>query len=207
GTLLPKVTGRADPNHGLPSRIADALQSQRPRDRSPNDVDEARLDAAFTFSPRDALRYRDFETMTAEELAAVRAMLARLRLPLPELATRRTAPNPRGPRIDLRATMRRATGGAGALPLLGRRDRRWRRPPLVVLCDISGSMDRYSRMLMYFLHAITNDRDRVHVFLFGTRLTNVTRQLRHHDVDIAMSKVGAAASDWSGGTRIGRCLA
>jgi uncharacterized protein with von Willebrand factor type A (vWA) domain len=67
-------------------------------------------------------------------------------------------------------------------------------------------MDRYSRMLMYFLHAITNDRDRVHVFLFGTRLTNVTRQLRHRDVDVAMSRVGAAASDWAGGTRIGACL-
>jgi uncharacterized protein len=205
-TLLPKVTGRAEP-HGLPSRIAQALQSERPRDSSPNDTDEVRFDAAFTFSPRDVLRYRDFETMTAEELVAVRGMLARLRLPIPELATRRTAPDPRGPRIDLRATMRRATGGAGALAPLARRDRRWRRPPLVVLCDISGSMDRYSRMLMYFLHAITNDRDRVHVFLFGTRLTNVTRQLRHHDVDVAMSRVGAAASDWAGGTRIGRCLA
>jgi uncharacterized protein len=205
--LLPKVTGRAEPQHGLPSRIAQALQPERPREAAVQGSEEIRFDAAFTFSPRDVLRYRDFESMTAEELASVRAMLARLRLPLPELATRRTAPDPRGPRIDLRATMRRATGGAGALAPLARRDRRWRRPPLVVLCDISGSMDRYSRMLMYFLHAITNDRDRVHVFLFGTRLTNVTRQLRHHDVDVALSRVGAAVSDWSGGTRIGRCLA
>jgi hypothetical protein len=206
-SLLPKVTGRAVPDHGLPSRIAQALQSQRPWDPSRNGDDEVRFDAAFTFSPREVLRYRDFETMTVEELAEVRQLLARLRLPLPELATRRTAPDRRGPRIDLRATMRRATGGAGALAPLARRDRRRKRPSLVVLCDISGSMDRYSRMLMYFLHAVTNDRDRVHVFLFGTRLTNVTRQLRHHDVDVAMSRVGAAASDWSGGTRIGRCLA
>src|SRR5207237_8500672 len=85
-------------------------------------------------------------------------------------------------------------------------ERRRRRPSLVVLCDISGSMDRYSRMLMHFLHAITNDRDRVQVFLFGTRLTNVTRQLRHRDVDIALARVGAGASDWAGGTRIGACL-
>jgi hypothetical protein len=206
-TLLPKVTGRAEPEPGLPSRIAEALQQSRARPPQERDSDEIRFDAAFTFSPRDVLRYRDFETMTAEELAAVRAMLARLRLPLPELATRRTVPAARGPHFDLRATMRRAIGGAGALAPLARRDRRRRRPALVVLCDISGSMDRYSRMLMYFLHAITNDRDRVHVFLFGTRLTNVTRQLRHRDVDVAMSRVGAAASDWSGGTRIGTCLA
>jgi uncharacterized protein with von Willebrand factor type A (vWA) domain len=102
--------------------------------------------------------------------------------------------------------MRRATGSAGALAPLERRQAGRRRPSIVVLCDISGSMDRYSRMLMHFLHAITNDRDRVHVFVFGTRLTNVTRQLRHRDVDVALARVGAAANDWAGGTRIGACL-
>jgi uncharacterized protein with von Willebrand factor type A (vWA) domain len=77
----------------------------------------------------------------------------------------------------------------------------------VVLCDISGSMDRYVRMLLHFLHAITNDRHRVHVLLFGTRLTPVTRHLAHRDVDVALARVAAAVSDWSGGTRIGACLA
>src|SRR3546814_5553254 len=77
---------------------------------------------------------------------------------------------------------------------------------LVVLCDISGSMERYSRMLLHFLHAVTNDRDRVHTFLFGTRLTNVTRFLRHRDIDLALEKVASAVEDWSGGTRIGTCL-
>jgi len=89
---------------------------------------------------------------------------------------------------------------------LMRRERRMRRPPLVILCDISGSMERYSRMLLHFLHAVTNDRDRVYTFLFGTRLTNVTRYLRHKDVDEALARVGAAVVDWSGGTRIGHCL-
>jgi uncharacterized protein with von Willebrand factor type A (vWA) domain len=79
-------------------------------------------------------------------------------------------------------------------------------PPLVVLCDISGSMNPYSRMFLHFLHAITNDRDRVSVFVFGTRLTNITRQLRHRDVDVAMSRVADAIKDWSGGTRIGASL-
>jgi uncharacterized protein with von Willebrand factor type A (vWA) domain len=205
--MLPKVAGRADPESAVSSRIAQALQQSQAQVRPERANDEVHFDAAFTFSARDTLGHRDFETMTADELSAVRAMLARLRLPLPEFATRRTRPAPRGARVDLRATMRRATGGAGALAPLAWRDRQRRRPSLVVLCDISGSMDRYSRMLMYFLHAITNDTDRVSVFLFGTRLTNVSRLLRHHDVDAAMARVGAAAPDWAGGTRIGACLA
>jgi hypothetical protein len=145
--------------------------------------------------------------MTVEELAAVRVMLRDLRLPLPELPIRRTAPSPRGHRVDLRATLRRATGAAGRMTPLAWRRRQRRTPPLVVLCDISGSMDRYARMLLHFLHAITNDRDRVHVLLFGTRLTNITRHLKHRDVDVALARVTTAVSDWAGGTRIGGCLA
>jgi uncharacterized protein len=205
-SLLPKVFGITTPREAVPARLANALFPSTTHRQPGANHDEVRVDAAFTFSERETLRYRDFETMTAGELAAVRAMLARLRLPLPERPTRRTAPADRGARVDLRATMRRATGSGGALAPLAWRARRTRRPPLVVLCDISGSMDRYARMLMYFLHAITNDRDRVHVFLFGTRLTNVTRQLRHRDVDVAMTRVGAATSDWAGGTRIGASL-
>ncbi|MBI2316811.1 MAG: VWA domain-containing protein, partial [Betaproteobacteria bacterium] len=88
---------------------------------------------------------------------------------------------------------------------VSRRQRR-RHPPLVVLCDISGSMNRYSRMFLHFLHAITNDYDRVHAFVFGTRLTNVTRALRHRNIDVAMNEVADLVADWSGGTRIGACL-
>jgi uncharacterized protein with von Willebrand factor type A (vWA) domain len=91
------------------------------------------------------------------------------------------------------------------IPLV-RAARRELHPPLVVLCDISGSMNPYSRMFLHFLHAITNDRDRVSVFVFGTRLTNITRQLRHRDVDVAMARVAEAIKDWSGGTRIGASL-
>ena len=98
-------------------------------------------------------------------------------------------------------------GAAGAAAPLAFRARTHRTPPLVVLCDISGSMDRYTRMMLHFLHAITNDRDRVHVLLFGTRLTNVTRHLRHRDVDVALAKVADAVADWAGGTRIGASLA
>jgi hypothetical protein len=166
----------------------------------------AEHEPAFTFSPREVLQHKDFETMTADELAAVKTMLRDIRLPLPELPTRRTVAAVRGHRVDLRATLRRATGAAGTLsPLRWRRHGR-RTPPLVILCDISGSMDRYARMLLHFLHAITGDHDRVHVLLFGTRLTNITRHLRHRDVDVALACVQSVVPDWAGGTRIGACL-
>ncbi len=208
-SLLPKVYGRGGepaPEPELPARIAQAMLPPADRMLPQADEDEIELDAAFTVSPREILQHKDFETMTAAELSAVRAMLANLRLPLPELPTRRTMPAPRGHRVDLRATLRRATGAAGTLAPLSWRRRVRRTPPLVVLCDISGSMDRYARMLLHFLHAITNDRDRVHVLLFGTRLTNITRYLKHRDVDVALARVTTAVSDWAGGTRIGSCL-
>jgi uncharacterized protein with von Willebrand factor type A (vWA) domain len=207
-SMLPKVSGRMQPEgEEISPRIAGALAGAERRDRREADGDEIQFDAAFTFSSNEVLRYRDFEQMTAAELRTARRMLARLRLPLPELPTRRSKSAVRGHAIDARRTMRRAATAAGALATLAWRERRRRRPALVVLCDISGSMDRYARMLMHFLHAVTNDRDRVQVFLFGTRLTNVTRQLRHRDADVALKRVGLAASDWAGGTRIGACLA
>jgi len=119
--------------------------------------------------------------------------------------TRRFAPDPRGARADMRATLRAALRSGGIVELR-RKSRRMRPPPLVVLCDISGSMSRYSRMFLHFMHAITNDRDRVFTFVFGTRLTNITRYLRFKDVDLALDKVAEAVADWSGGTRIGHCL-
>ncbi len=205
--LLPKTAGRVDEaTANVPARIAEALAAPARGRFIEGGRDEVTCDAALTWSPRDVLRHRDFETMSAQEMADARVMLSELHLPLPEWPTRRTRPAARGPGIDLRLTLRRAVGSAGTLAPLVRRQRRHRRPALVVLCDISGSMERYSRMLMHFLHAVTNDRDRVHVFLFGTRLTNVTRQLRHRDVDVALARVGATASDWGGGTRIGACV-
>jgi uncharacterized protein with von Willebrand factor type A (vWA) domain len=130
-----------------------------------------------------------------------------MRLPIMDLPTRRSRPaHGAGQRADLRATMRAALrSGSDTIPLRWKRPRR-RHPPLVVICDISGSMSRYSRMLLHFMHAITNDRDRVHTFLFGTRLTNITRHLRQKDVDVALEKVAEVVVDWSGGTRIGASL-
>jgi uncharacterized protein with von Willebrand factor type A (vWA) domain len=148
----------------------------------------------------------DFEAMSADEVAQARAIIARMRLPIMAVPTRRFSPDPHGRRVDMRATLRASLRGGGGGVSLRHRSPKHRHPPLVVLCDISGSMSRYSRMFLHFMHAITNDRDRVHTFVFGTRLTNITRHLRHADVDIALEKVSRGVEDWSGGTRIGHCL-
>lgn len=207
--MLPQVLGRTGEEPAppaVPGRLAEAL-APPPADIPKRDAeDEVTLDAAFTFSAREVLQTRDFATMSGEELGQVKRMLARLRLPLPKVPMRRTRPDDRGRRIDLRATLRRSAGAAGAAAPLAFRARTLRTPPLVVLCDISGSMDRYSRMMLHFLHAITNDRHRVHVMLFGTRLTNVTRHLKHRDVDVALERVSSAVADWAGGTRIGASI-
>jgi uncharacterized protein len=204
--LLPKIQGRG-PEPEVPARLAQALLPRREPPRLPGATEETELDATFTFSAREVLQGKDFATMTAAELAEVRRVMARLTLPLPLCTVRRTHASVRGRAVDLRATLRGMTGPAGAMAPLRFRTRTRRTPPLVVLCDISGSMDRYARMLLHFLHAVTNDRDRVQVLTFGTRLTNITRQLRHRDVDVALERVAAAVGDWAGGTRIGNCLA
>jgi uncharacterized protein with von Willebrand factor type A (vWA) domain len=206
---LAGVQGRMPPGAPRPElaqRVADALRP-RSADQRGDERPALDLDAALTFSPREVLQHKDFAAMRTDELAEVRRMLSQLRLPLPLLPVRRTEPALRGRSIDRRASLRRALGAAGAVAPLRFRRRVRRSPPLVVLCDISGSMDRYARMLLHFLHAITNDRDRVHVLLFGTRLTNITRHLRHKDVDVALAHVAGAVEDWAGGTRIGKCIA
>ncbi len=203
--LLPRVQGRSgDAAPAPPARLAQAML--RPAERRESGEQEIELDATFSFSAREVLQRKDFATMSTDELAEVKSLLRHMRLPLPERPVRRTLPASRGRAVDLRATLRRSVGAGGALTPLRFRRRRRESPPLVVLCDISGSMDRYARMLLHFLHAITNDRHRVHVLTFGTRLTNITRYLRHRDVDVALTQVAAAVEDWAGGTRIGSCL-
>lgn len=192
-------------------RLAEALKQNPPESSGEGDgkdpeEPDVTVDAVMTWSANEVLQETDFEKMSREELEAAKRAIAHMRLPIMEVPTRRFKRDARGNRIDMRATLRAAMrGGGGAIPLQYRKRKR-RHPPLVVLCDISGSMSRYSRMVLHFMHAITNDRDRVHTFLFGTRLTNVTRQLRYKDVDEALDKVGEAVDDWSGGTRIGHSL-
>lgn len=186
-------------------RISDAFADQAIAQTKSDNGEPPASDVVASWSASEKLRSQDFETMSTAEMAEAKRLMAVLRLPIPSVRTRRFVASNFGPRIDLRATMR-ASLGTGELIQLKRRARGQRHPPLVVLCDISGSMAAYARMLLHFLHAITNDRDRVHVFLFGTRLTNVTRELKHRDPDVALARVGRSVQDWSGGTRIGEAL-
>jgi hypothetical protein len=205
GLLLPSMTFEDPDREEMNRRLAEALQAALPE--SPREREtETELDAAMTYSAREALNQMDFEKMSGDELRQAREAVQQLAFVLAETRTRRYTPDPRGARADLRATLR-AQLRSGGMIALKRKRRVIRAPPLIVLCDISGSMSRYSRVFLQFLHAVINDRDRVQAFLFGTRLTNITRYLRTKDVDAALDQVAAAVSDWSGGTRIGECLA
>ena len=184
-------------------RLAEALHPNQ--DARESGETELEIDASMTFSDREQLGTMDFEKMSLEELARAKAAIARLRLPIHDIPTRRYARDPRGSRADMRATLRAALRSGGLIELRRKSPRR-RPPPLVVLCDISGSMSRYSRVFLHFMHSVTNDRDRVFTFVFGTRLTNITRYLRYRDVDIALDRVAEAVADWSGGTRIGQSV-
>jgi uncharacterized protein with von Willebrand factor type A (vWA) domain len=209
--LLPQLRGSAESGEDqaeMSRRLAEALARERGGDGAGEEEQEEKteIDAVMTYSDRELLQKMDFEKMSAAEIAKAKRLIADMRLPIMALPTRRFRPDPLGRRIDMRASLRAALRSADSIPLRRRIPRR-RHPPLVILCDISGSMSRYSRIILHFMHAITNDRDRVHTFLFGTRLTNVTRYLRHKDIDVALEKVGQTVDDWSGGTRIGKCLA
>jgi uncharacterized protein with von Willebrand factor type A (vWA) domain len=206
--LLPQISVPEDEakKKEISRRLQDALapgKGEAPQ--SDDEPPEVELEATFTVSDREVLQHRDFEQMTQAEIDQALKAIARLRLPVPERRTRRYQAARRGPRVDFRASLRRALRPEGLIELR-KRTPRMRPPPLVILCDISGSMARYTRMFLHFMHAITNDRDRVFCFTFGTRLNNVTRSLRYRDVDIALAKASQQVEDWSGGTRIGQAL-
>jgi uncharacterized protein with von Willebrand factor type A (vWA) domain len=186
-------------------RVAEAFAKQRETPQHRQDEPPVQ-DAVLTVSDSERLQRMDFEAMSAEEIAEAKREIRRLVLPLDVRRTRRLRADPQGPVTDLRRTIRQSLRQGGEIVCIARNRRLTRPPPLVVLCDISGSMSRYAPILLHFLHAVTNDRDRVSVFLFGTRLSNVTRQLRHRDPEVAFQMVSQVVPDWSGGTRIGEAL-
>lgn len=202
-----QVQGRDPGRHPGRRRLAEAMFSAgESTSRNETPPGEIEIEAEFTASPDEVLRQKDFEQMTAEEEARAKTAIAAMRLDRIEVPTRRFEPREHGRRIDMRRTMARSVRSGGHMIDIALRRRRRREPPLIVIADISGSMSNYSRIFLHFLHALTNDRDRVQVFLFGTRLTNITREIARRDVDEAMARVGGAVKDWSGGTRIGHCL-
>ncbi len=206
--ILPafSVEDETNDSEEISRRIADAIAAEKSSGGTSSEKDQLEYDAAMTWSPEEVLRTKDFESMSADEIARARAAIERMRLAIGMVTTRRYQPDAAGTRVDMRATLRAAPRYGGDIIPLRWRVKGRRHPPIVILCDISGSMDRYARMMLHFLHAITNDRDRTHTFLFGTRLTNVTRYLRFRDIDLALNKISDVVDDWSGGTRIGSCL-
>jgi uncharacterized protein len=185
-------------------RVLDALFSGG--ETIEREKEQVELDARLTVSDREVLEKKDFAQMGAAEIASAKDAIKRLVLSFDAVATRRLRPDPHGHRIDLRRTLRASMKGGGALIDLKYRGRTTRFPPLVALVDISGSMSQYTRLFLHFLHAMTDARKRVSTFLFGTRLTNVTRALKERDPDEALAACSASVLDWSGGTRIATSL-
>ena len=163
-------------------------------------------DLRLSVSDKEVLQKKDFAQMSAAEVAQAKNAIQRLVLPLDDIKTRRFAPHRRGHIIDMRRTLRTSMKAGGALIDLKYLGPKTRKPPIVALLDISGSMTDYTRLFLHFLHAVTDSRKRVHSFLFGTRLTNVTRALKQKDPDEALAACTASVLDWSGGTRIATSL-
>lgn len=216
--MLPSVRGAQEERKARDAekRAAEALLDGVHRDlpempeTGDEDETEIEIDASRTMSAQERLKTLDFEQMSTAEVAQAKRMLAQLSLPVRPLPSRRTRVESRGRLPDWRRTMRDALKSGGEIRAVARKNRRMKWPNLVVLCDISGSMSQYSRMALHFLHAVANRQGagwaRVHAFTFGTRLTNISRQLATRDVDAALAAAGAEAQDWEGGTRIGAAL-
>lgn len=215
--LLPMIRGtnRDRKAEAAARRAADALlggsDRSLPDDRGGGEEEvELQVNSVETASGRERLRSLDFEQMTNEEMAEAKGVIERFSLPVAPLPTRRKKEDPRGRHPAWRATMRASARNGGQINEMLRRSNRTRWPNLVAICDISGSMSVYSRTLLRFLHAVSCNRgagwSRVHAFTFGTRLTNISRQLHASDADAALAAAGSEAQDWDGGTRIGECI-
>ncbi len=214
--MLPAIRGVQEERKADPAekRAAEALLEGVERDTpdaaEQDEESELEIDASQTASSEERLRSLDFEQMSTEEIAQAKRVLAKLALPIKPLTSRRDQVSNLGNRIDRARTLRMAMKQGGELHEIARMKSRDRWPNLVVLCDISGSMSQYSRIVLHFLHAVSNAKGagwaKVHAFTFGTRLTNITRHLQQRDVDAALASAGAEAKDWEGGTRIGECL-
>ena len=215
--MLPAIRGVQEDRtpKAAEKRAAEALLDGVERDlpgsaREEEGETEIEVDATATASAEERLRTLDFEQMSTAEIAEAKRLIARLELPVKPLVSRRTFAEPAGRLPDWRRTIRSAIRRGGEVHDFSTKNRRKRWPNLVVLCDISGSMSQYSRMVLHFVHAVANRKGagwaKVHAFTFGTRLTNITRHLAQRDVDAALAAAGAEAQDWQGGTRIGACL-
>ena len=170
----------------------------------PDDDSVSQVNLTRTYSAREVLRQKDFAQFSGQEIAEARRMMASLRWDLGQRRTRRMTPGD-GASLDVRRTLRRSLQYGGELFDLAGRGPKSRPRSLALICDVSGSMERYTRMLLYFIHTIAAGQP-IEAFLFATRLTRITRQLRYRSIDQAIAEVSRAVPDWAGGTRIGEAV-
>lgn len=206
-TMMPVAPGNPDDRREEAlRRITESLFNERKPEEAP-EKERVDLDSRLTVSDIEVFRNRDFDGMSAAELAEAKAAISKLVMPLQHVKTRRFVPDPHGHRADPRAAMRASLRAGGDAFEIRFRSRAEKVPPLVALCDISGSMSQYSRIFLHFLHALAQTGRKVHAFTFATELTNVTRTLRStRDPDIALRGASKLVRDWDGGTRIGATL-
>jgi uncharacterized protein with von Willebrand factor type A (vWA) domain len=190
---------------GARGRRLEAIEAIEEAEEGEGSETESLADA-FSYSPAEILREKDFADFTEDELAQIRRFMQQLTWQIGRRRSRRKVASPKGRFIDPRRTMRRSLQSGGVPLTLARRQTKTKPRQLVVICDVSGSMDRYSRILLQFIYAVENGMAKVEAFVFGTRLTRVTRLLKHQDIDEAMRRVAREVQDWSGGTRIGQSL-
>ena len=195
GRLLRRTLGR---DHTVVALASDNVESS-----GAAESDAELLDVRATYSAGETLRHKDFAELTDRELATVKRMMLERPWHIDLRRTRRKVAATDGPYLDVRRSLRSSLRSGGELVDLKWRRRRHKPRPLVVLCDISGSMEAYSRIFLQFIYALATATDRLEAFVFGTRLTRISRQLRHRDVDQALRQAAAAVVDWGGGTRIG----
>jgi len=211
GLILPtfKTNGSTEQPNTLNRRVQEALQNSNKDSDSTGQNREAQkidLDSTMTYSSSELLQTMDFDNMSTEEVSNARFLISRMKLTVNEIPIRRYSKAHTYGKIDLRQSLLDTLRNGGDYIPLRYKRRTSKSPSVTAICDISGSMTKYSRMILHFMHVLSNARPEVHTFLFGTRLTNVTRFLRHKDVDEALQGASKAVVDWSGGTRIGDCI-
>lgn len=207
--MLPQTTLPPSARPRQMTRVQQAMAEKpkpQPKPEPPKEDNEHDIQLLATYSADEVLREKDFADFTAEEVERAKDFIRQMRWPIEPMRMRRQTPRSKGRRLHLRRTMQQSLRHQGEFVRLHRQGPKRKQRPIVVLCDISGSMDAYARMLLHFMHAATDGLDRVESFVFGTRLTRITRYLRRRDIDDAIAAVTKDVNDWSGGTRIGEAI-
>ncbi|MFK7846572.1 MAG: VWA domain-containing protein [Rhodothermales bacterium] len=190
-------------------RVQEALrEAAKPPGEASEEASESRIeiDQIVTYSATELLRKKDFAAFTNDEVAAAKKYMARFSWPVPPYPTRRFTPSVKGKKLDFRKTVQLGSKSGGEILQMAFQGKKRKPRPVVLICDISGSMERYARMLLHFMHAMTGDKRKVESFVFGTRMTRISHLLKYRDVDEAVSAVSKEVVDWAGGTKIGDAI-